>query len=114
MAVGSPAGGVILVNGTSSAGKTTIARAVQRLADDMWLRLGIDSFWGSVDGRWMEYGDRAAEGFLWVERDDRSTEIIPGPQGRRLASSMRAAVAAAARAGTNVIADDVLLDRCWI
>jgi chloramphenicol 3-O phosphotransferase len=114
MAVGSPAGGVILVNGTSSAGKTTIARAVQRLADEMWLRLGIDSFWSSVDERWMEYGDRAAEGFRWVERDDQSTEIIPGPQGQRLASSMRAAVAAAARAGTNVIADDVLLDRNWI
>jgi chloramphenicol 3-O phosphotransferase len=109
----SPAGRVILLNGTSSSGKTTIARAFQRLAPDPWLRLGIDSFWGAVDGRWMEFGERASEGFRWVDRGERGFEIVPGEAGRRLASGMRAAVAAAARAGNDVIADDVLLDQGW-
>jgi chloramphenicol 3-O phosphotransferase len=110
----STTGRVILLNGTSSSGKTTIARAFQRLAPDPWLRLGIDSFWGAVDGRWMEFGERASEGFRWVDRGESGFEIVPGPAGQRLAAGMRAAVAAAARAGNNVIADDVLLDRGWV
>jgi chloramphenicol 3-O phosphotransferase len=109
----SHAGRVILLNGTSSSGKTTIARAFQRLAPDPWLRLGIDSFWGAVDGRWMEFGERAAEGFRWVDHGESGFEIVPGEAGQRLAAGMRAAVAAAARAGNDVIADDVLLDRAW-
>jgi chloramphenicol 3-O phosphotransferase len=107
-------GRVILLNGTSSSGKTTIARAFQRLAPDPWLRLGIDSFWGAVDGRWMEFGERASEGFRWVDRGESGYEIVPGPAGQRLAAGMRAAVAAAARAGNDVIADDALLDRGWL
>jgi chloramphenicol 3-O phosphotransferase len=110
----SSAGRVILLNGTSSSGKTTIARAFQRLAPDPWLRLGIDSFWGAVDGRWMEFGERASEGFRWVDRGEKGFEIVPGQAGQRLASGMRAAVASAARAGNDVIADDVLLDRGWL
>jgi chloramphenicol 3-O phosphotransferase len=107
-------GRVILLNGTSSSGKTTIARAFQRLAPDPWLRLGIDSFWGAVDERWMEFGERASEGFRWADRGERGFEIVPGEAGQRLASGMRAAVAAAARAGNDVIADDVMLDRDWL
>jgi chloramphenicol 3-O phosphotransferase len=107
-------GRVILLNGTSSSGKTTIARAFQRLAPDPWLRLGIDSFWGAVDERWMEFGERASEGFRWVDRGERGVEIVPGRAGQLLAAGMRAAVVAAARAGNDVIADDVLLDRGWL
>ena len=107
-------GRVILLNGTSSSGKTTIARAFQRLAPDPWVRLGIDSFWGAVDERWMEFGERASEGFRWVDRGERGFEIVPGPAGQRLAAGMRAAVSAVARAGNDVITDDVLLDRGWL
>ena len=108
------AGRVILLNGTSSSGKTTIARAFQRLADAPWLRLGIDSFWTSVDARWMEFGEHASQGFSWIDRgSERGVEIVPGPDGQRLAAGMRAGVAAVARAGNDVITDDVLLDRNW-
>lgn len=108
-----PAGKVILLHGTSSSGKTTIARTFQRRAEEPWVRLGIDVFWTAIDDRWMEFGLRADEGFRWVEREEGVT-IVAGAVGQRLASAMRAAVSVTARNGLNVIADDVLIDRSWL
>jgi chloramphenicol 3-O phosphotransferase len=103
-------GRVVLLHGTSSSGKTTIAREVQRLSDEPRVRLGIDAFWNAIDERWMEHGSRASEGFLW--RDDAT--IAPGPVGQRLAAGMRAALAAFARAGNDVLVDDVFIDPAWL
>jgi chloramphenicol 3-O phosphotransferase len=103
-------GRVVLFHGTSSSGKTTVARAVQRLSDEPWVHLGIDTFWNAIDERWMEHGPRAAEGFLWSE----DATIVPGPVGQRLARGMRAALAAFARAGNDVLVDDVFIDPAWL
>jgi chloramphenicol 3-O phosphotransferase len=100
-------GRVVLLHGTSSSGKTTVARAVQALSEEPWLRLGIDAFWGAIDERWMEHGPRASDGFRWRE----DATIVPGPVGERLAAGMRAAVAACARYGNDVLVDDVFIDR---
>jgi chloramphenicol 3-O phosphotransferase len=103
-------GTLILLHGTSSSGKTTVARALQRLSDEPWVLLGIDAFWNAVDERWMEHGERASEGFLWTE----DAAIVPGPVGQRLATGMRSAVSAFARAGNNVLVDDVFIDPAWL
>ncbi|MGH3137182.1 MAG: chloramphenicol phosphotransferase CPT family protein [Gaiellaceae bacterium] len=103
-------GRVVLLHGTSSSGKTTVARAVQRLSDEPWVRLGIDAFWNAIDERWMEHGPRAAEGFAWME----DATIVPGAAGQRLAAGMRAAVAAVARADNDVLVDDVFIDSGWL
>jgi chloramphenicol 3-O phosphotransferase len=103
-------GRIVLLHGASSSGKTTVARAVQTLSDEPWVRLGIDVFWNAVDGRWMEHGPRAAEGFAWLE----NARIVPGPVGQRLAAGMRAAVAACARAGNDMLVDDVFVDPAWL
>ena len=103
-------GRVVLLHGTSSSGKTTVARALQTLSDEPWVRLGIDAFWNAVDERWIEHGPRAAEGFAWME----NARIVPGPVGQRLAAGMRAAVAACARAGNDMVVDDVFVDSAWL
>jgi chloramphenicol 3-O phosphotransferase len=103
-------GRVVLLHGTSSSGKTTVARAVQRLSDEPWVRLGIDAFWNAVDERWLEHGPRATEGFAWKE----DSRIVPGPVGQRLAAGMRVAVAACARAGNDMVVDDVFVDPSWL
>ncbi|HEY5659656.1 MAG TPA: AAA family ATPase [Gaiellaceae bacterium] len=103
-------GRVVLLHGTSSSGKTTVARAVQRLSDDPWVRLGIDAFWNAIDDRWMEHGSRAAEGFAWTD----DATIVPGPVGQQLAAGMRAALGAFARSGNDVLVDDVFIDAAWL
>ena len=43
---------VILLNGVSSAGKTTLAKAIQKCAGDIWLHVAMDSFVAMLpDGR---------------------------------------------------------------
>ena len=37
-------GNVIVLNGTSSAGKTTVAKALQRIMDEPYLHTGNDQF----------------------------------------------------------------------
>src|SRR4051794_18368577 len=103
-------GRVVLLHGTSSSGKTTVARAVQALSDEPWVRLGIDAFWTAIDERWMEHGSRASEGFLWRE----DATIVPGRAGQQLAAGMRAAIAACARCGNDMLVDDVFIDRSWL
>lgn len=100
----------MLLHGTSSSGKTTVARAVQRRSDEPWVLLGIDAFWNAIDERWMEHGPHARDGFLWTE----DARILPGPIGQRLATGMRAAVSALARAGNDVLVDDVFIDPDWL
>jgi chloramphenicol 3-O phosphotransferase len=103
-------GRVVLLHGTSSSGKTTVARAVQKLADEPWTRLGIDTFWNAIDERWMEHGPRAADGFAWAD----DATIVPGPVGQRFAAGMRAALGAFARTGNDVLVDDVFIDPAWL
>jgi len=103
-------GRVVLLHGTSSSGKTTVARAVQTLSDEPWLRLGIDTFWSAIDERWMEHGPRAAEGFLWSN----DATIVPGRVGDQIAAGMRAAIAACARCGNDMLVDDVFIDPRWL
>ncbi len=57
----------------------------------------------------MERGPRAVEGCAWME----DAKIVPGPVGQRLAAGMRAALAAFARAGNDLIVDDVFVDPAW-
>lgn len=109
----------MLLNGPTSSGKTSIARAFQRMSDDPWLRIGVDVFWSAIDERWMEFGPFADEGFRWVEvagNDGAPAEmkIVPGQVGERLATGMRAAVEALARNGHDVIVDDALIRRAWL
>jgi chloramphenicol 3-O phosphotransferase len=103
-------GRVVLLHGTSSSGKTTVARAVQKLSSDPWVCLGIDTFWNAIDERWMEHGSHAADGFAWMD----DATIVPGPVGQRLAAGMRAALGAFARAGNDLLVDDVFIDPAWL
>lgn len=45
------AGRIIYLNGTSSAGKTSIALALQDVLDESFLRIGVDTFIGMLPRR---------------------------------------------------------------
>src|SRR4051794_18552183 len=113
---GSP-GSVIVLSGPSSAGKSTLAAALQRLfaaQGECWFVYGIDDYFSKLPFDWVTYtarnhfGIHAEDGVI-LETVDGKFRMRMGPIGRRLLLAWRGAVGSAARAGLNVIADDVQL-----
>jgi chloramphenicol 3-O phosphotransferase len=45
---------IVLLNGTSSSGKTTLAKALQRAMPTPYLHLGIDTVVFALPGRWLD------------------------------------------------------------
>src|SRR3712207_3501356 len=104
-------GHIILLNGTSSAGKTTLAKALQTLFDEPYLRAGVDHFVFMLPGRYLNQPHwNEVYRYTW-SADGSIAAIEPGPVGHRLMAAMHRSATACARAGLNVIVDHVLLDR---
>jgi chloramphenicol 3-O phosphotransferase len=103
-------GQIILLNGASSSGKSSVARELQALLPEPYLHPGIDHFLALLPGRYFGEHPPADEGFLLV-RTEAGTHIQTGPVGHRLLAGMYASFAALAAAGNHLIIDHVLLDR---
>ena len=88
--------GVVVLNGGSSAGKTSIGRCLQNVLPRPWLLLGVDDLINSAPSSLISYG---AQG-----------EVVFGDQWRALETAWSRGVASMARAGAGVIIDDVFLD----
>lgn len=101
---------ILFLNGASSAGKTSIGKALQDLLDEPHLHLGLDTLFAMVPVRYGSTGTRKADGFRYERRPDGETAILYGDHGWRMTLGFHQAVAALARAGNGVIVDEVLLD----
>jgi chloramphenicol 3-O phosphotransferase len=108
-------GSVIVLNGPSSAGKSTLATALQgRLTaeGECWFVYAMDDYFAKLPFDWVtarkHVGVHADDGVV-LEIVDGEFRMRMGPIGRQLLAAWRGAVGAAARAGLNVIADDVVL-----
>lgn len=95
---------VIVLNGGSSSGKTSISEHVQRGLAGTWLVLGVDDLI-----RALSFGrrDTSAGGTLEFAADG---TITVSDRFRRAESAWRDGIAAMATAGVGVILDEVLLD----
>jgi chloramphenicol 3-O phosphotransferase len=109
------AGRVVVLNGTSSSGKTSTANAFQESrsrAGECWLVIGLDDFLAKLPGRWVEVGawvgSLAGDGVRLEREGDRANFHI-GEQARRLMRAYRRSVREIARAGLNVVVDEVSL-----
>jgi chloramphenicol 3-O phosphotransferase len=116
--------GLIFVNGPSSAGKTTLCRALQAAIFEPYLCIGFDDFVFLSAPRYYRGGDTptqtetdaaTAQGVELV-RTSRPSEPVSitavfGPVFRRLINTMPAAVRALVDGGNLVVFDDVLHDR---
>jgi chloramphenicol 3-O phosphotransferase len=109
-------GRIILVNGTSSSGKTTLIHALQEVLPDPWLEVGIDTFVFALPRRYL-HQPGWSEIFRYVRpagRVDGPFTIETGPIGQRLVAGMHRSVAALAASGNDVIVDHVLLEWAWL
>ena len=109
-------GRVVVLNGTSSAGKSSLAAAFQRAREaegELWIVMGLDEFLLKLPDRWVEVGkwvgSFAEEGIRLETQGDRSNFHI-GEQARRLMRAYRRSVREFASAGFNVIVDEVSLE----
>jgi len=113
---GDDRGRIIVINGTSSSGKTTLVRAVQAAMPDLWLEMGIDRFAYALPGR-VNGQPSWPLLFAYVRPDGRSDgpfTIETTALGQRFIAGMHATAAALAESGLNVIVDHVILEPGWV
>ncbi len=97
---------ILLLNGVGSAGKTSIARALQAITREMFLHVQMDSFLEMMPPSSFGHPD----GFIFEPLPVTPPEIAihSGPAARRVMAGMRHAIKALADQGNNLIVDDVL------
>ena len=115
------AGRIILLNGSSSAGKTTLAITLQQLLPDPWHHIALDQFRDGMGGRYRGLnsppGTPGARGLNVVpvaHGNERVTEVRFGDLGKQVLRGMRRAIAAFAAEGNNVIIDDLMFEPAFL
>ncbi len=88
---------VIVLNGGSSSGKTSIARCLQGILPGLWLTFGADTLVEALPPSDPEFSFTAGG------------EVVVGPEFRRLDMAWSQAIATMVRAGTRIIVDEVFL-----
>ncbi|PPI76475.1 chloramphenicol phosphotransferase CPT family protein, partial [Rathayibacter rathayi] len=94
---------LLVLNGGSSSGKTTIARCLQEALPGPWLRFSIDDL---IDALPPHLDGRDDAGVSYGE----DGEVELGDGFRRLEAAWLAGLVAMAGAGARIVLDDVLLD----
>ena len=109
-------GRVLILNGASSAGKSTIAEkfAAHRAADgEWWLTIALDDYLAKVAPEWFAAGDHrgpfSVDGIRFVPCEQ-GLGVELGEKGRQLLTLYRQSVAVAARLGFDVVVDEVAFD----
>ncbi len=114
-------GRIILLNGSSSAGKTTLAITLQQLLPDPWHHIALDQFRDGMGGRYRGLnsvaGAPGARGLNVVpvpRGNERVTDVQFGDIGKKVLRGMRRAIAAFAAEGNNVIIDDLMFEPAFL
>lgn len=100
---------IILLNGAGSVGKTSLAKALQGVLNEVYLHLQMDAF---IDMMPRSYQDHP-QGFSYetIHEDGKPQVVIQtGIVGERTLRGMRHAIVAMAQQGSNLIVDDVMLE----
>lgn len=107
---------IVFVNGASSAGKTSIGRALQDLTSEPFMLLGIDTCFAMVPPRWAggPAGPLSHLGFAYRELSTDGghpmLSITYGEVGWRMMTGFHRGVVEIVRSGNSVIIDEMLLD----
>ena len=102
---------IIFLNGCSSSGKTTIAKAIQHLSEEPWLLLGIDTFFHMMPSKYVGFGEKAVEGYHFISGQDEKGPLMgieSGSFGNAVTDSIPKVVQSLAGDAHNLIVDEVL------
>lgn len=109
---------VIVLNGASSSGKTTLAVALQDVVDGTWLIFGIDTLISAIPLKLLDLHEDATIGARPRQHEvreggisfDADGEITVGTEFQRLEAAWLKGLASIAATGTRLILDEVFLD----
>lgn len=110
-------GNIIILNGTSSSGKTTILKLLQDLLEEPYLDAGIDRFLWMLPRRYIneaEYWHQVFDTVWTGTGEQQELEIKTAPLGYQVISSMHQAAAVISRARMGVLMDHVMLEPEWV
>jgi chloramphenicol 3-O phosphotransferase len=107
-------GTVIIINGTSSSGKTSIVKAFQDLATEPYLEMGIDKFLWMLPWRYLNTAQWSEVITYKHHADGTIAEVHATEYGNRLVSGMHHGIRKMAMQGINVIADHVFHEEGWM
>lgn len=109
---------VILLNGSSSAGKTTLAVTLQQMLPEPYQYIGLDQYRDGmperVRGLNAPSGTEGSRGLNVIPRPNNQTAIVFGDYGDKVLNNMRQSAALFAASGIPVIVDDLLLKRSYV
>ena len=103
---------IIYLNGPSSAGKTTLSRALQERLPEPYLYLSIDALIEMMPANVNDWsGERDAVGYSFQQVLDEggrtAYRVVAGEYGAKISPAFRAMVLALARSGLKLIIDDI-------
>ena len=115
---GAGPGRIILLNGITSAGKTSIVKAIQAKAlqqnkENIWLAMGIDKMWTMMPQQYILCNSKAADGFKLNFENVRGLPqayFSYGSFGNQVARSFLQMLRRLVLDGHNLIVDEVLCD----
>jgi len=111
-------GTVIILNGPSSVGKSSIVKAFQAKQSTPWLGTGIDHLYiGVIPPNWLD--DKPEHHAIMTiktsgDKEDKVVTAVFGPEGEKVIKGMHRAIAAYAHAGNNVIVDYIKYENAWL
>lgn len=103
---------IIYLNGPSSSGKTTLAKALQGSLEEPYLHIGIDKIIGFMPNKLNNWtGETVPEGFSWEPAKDPTGhpiyQIHAGPFAKRITRTLKDIAHLLAAQKYNLIIDDV-------
>jgi chloramphenicol 3-O phosphotransferase len=99
---------LIVLNGGSSSGKSSIARCLQELLDEPWVRLGVDDLIAALAPSLVGEA-QARPGRAPLVRYDADGGVLVDAAWRPVESAWYSGAASMVRAGLGVIVEEVLL-----
>lgn len=109
---------IILLNGASSSGKTSIAKNLQEILDEPYFHINIDLILDMAPKKLLAVdpkpNDSATNGFYWVtqmNKHERYLQAKTGDIGVKMVNSIYSFVREIINNKVNIIIDDVFIDK---
>ena len=106
---------IIFLNGCSSAGKTSLVKAIQHLSEEPWLTSGVDVSFATMPAKYLPGGKKASEGINFVPGMDQEgfpiMRVESGDYGKKFVQSVHKVVKQLVDDGHNLIIDEAIWEK---